>query len=164
MKLQVPSNYLKYISTTTAVVLGIFLNVFVAHAVTTDCSSDLSSPGTYTLAADTTNTCNITSSGVTLDGAGYHIGSSPVALPDSALSTGWLNMTGNVLLMHMNDISGSVLDSSGNGNNGTTNGTVTFGANGVIGNALSFNGSSYLTLAHSSSFKLVFCRYLRMEK
>src|SRR3989344_3868208 len=41
-------------------------------------------------------------------------------LVESSFGNGNANMTGNVLLMHMNEASGTIVDSSGQGNNGTS--------------------------------------------
>lgn len=73
--------------------------------------------------------------------------------PDGGVSTGWLNMTGNILLLHMNEPNASngstILDTSGLANNGvlTTNeGTASKSVTGVMGGALSFNGlDDYIT-------------------
>lgn len=47
---------------------------------------------------------------------------------------------GNVLLMHLNEASGTIVDSSGNGNNGTQSGGITYSAPGKLNNAISFDG------------------------
>jgi hypothetical protein len=68
-------------------------------------------------------------------------------LPDnqldrSATVLGEANMTGNVLLLHMNEGSGTTaIDSSGNGNNGTLNSNVTW-TTGRFGNAINNTYSS----------------------
>ena len=59
---------------------------------------------------------------------------------ETAYPTGNVNMTGNVLLMHMNEASGTIVDYSGQGTNGTTYGGVTYGASGRFNTALSFDG------------------------
>jgi Concanavalin A-like lectin/glucanases superfamily len=68
-------------------------------------------------------------------------------LPDNASSSGWTDMTGNVLLMHMNEQSAGgapggtdVEDFSGNGNHGSESGGITFGASGKLSTALQFDG------------------------
>ncbi len=53
--------------------------------------------------------------------------------------TGNADMTGNVLLMHMNETSGQIIDSSGNNNVGTTSG-ISYGADGRFNGALQFDG------------------------
>ena len=68
-------------------------------------------------------------------------------LPDNAVSetaynTGNANMTGNVLLMHMNEASGTIEDTSGNGNNGTAVGNPNYGATGKFNTAMSFEGGN----------------------
>lgn len=81
------------------------------------------------------------------------------ALPDNAaVESGWesgnVNMSGNKLLLHLDEISGTLYDTSGNGNNGTNNG-ATYGATGVFGNAMSFDGTNdYINVPHSSSLLL----------
>ncbi len=127
--------------------LGLFSYMLIANAVTTTCSTNLSSPGTYTLTASTTNTCNITSAGVILDGGGFAINQSITLLPfpDNATSTGWFNMTSNKALYHLNESFGTLADSSGNGNTLTAVGTITYGQPGTVGNSVRLDGtSSYL--------------------
>jgi len=55
-------------------------------------------------------------------------------------------------LWHLNEASGNVLDSSGNSNTGTPTGTTV--VTGLLGNARSLNGSSYITVADSNSLDL----------
>ncbi|MFA6022956.1 MAG: LamG-like jellyroll fold domain-containing protein [Candidatus Pacearchaeota archaeon] len=77
------------------------------------------------------------------------------ALPDNQQSDSSVNMYGNVLLMHLNEASGILNDSSGRGNNGRDVGGVTYSASGKYGNAISFNGiNDYLNITHSSSLNL----------
>ncbi|MCH7535334.1 MAG: LamG domain-containing protein, partial [Bacteroidetes bacterium] len=77
-------------------------------------------------------------------------------LPDSQGSEsglGGIDMSGNVLLMHMNEISGTIGDSSGNANDGTQNGGVAYGAAGKFSTALGFDGvDDYVTRAYDSDF------------
>jgi Concanavalin A-like lectin/glucanases superfamily len=122
--------------------LGFFAYTTSANAVTTDCSSNLSTPGTYNIVATTTHTCNITTSGVTINGGASAIVHTPQAFPNNAGSGGWIDMTDNALLYHMDDTGGNIVDSSGNGLTGTVNGGVTYGASGKVGNAISFDGNS----------------------
>ncbi|MCX7000560.1 MAG: LamG domain-containing protein, partial [Candidatus Sumerlaeota bacterium] len=61
---------------------------------------------------------------------------------ETAYPTGNADMTGNVLLMHMNEASGTIVDYSGEGNNGTQNGGVTYGASGKLNTALNFDGTN----------------------
>lgn len=63
-----------------------------------------------------------------------------------------MDMTGNLGLWHMNESAGNIVDSSGNGNNGTVNGGVAYSQPGKMGTALSFNGSdSYVFIPNHSS-------------
>ena len=67
------------------------------------------------------------------------------SFPDNASSSGWINMTGNVLLLHAEEAAGTITfsDSSGNNNNGACV-TVcpTAGATGRIGSGISFGGTN----------------------
>ncbi len=70
-------------------------------------------------------------------------------------------MTGLQLLWHLDDAVGtsgsnSVLDRSGQGNHGTTQGTVTFGVAGKIGTAASFNGGSSISTTNTFTNPNVF--------
>ena len=64
---------------------------------------------------------------------------------ETAYSSGNADMTGNVLLMHMNDSSGSTsfTDSSGEGNNGTCSGSncPIAGVSGIYNTAVQFDGT-----------------------
>jgi hypothetical protein len=63
------------------------------------------------------------------------------------------NMTGNVLLYHLNEQSGMIIDYSGKGNNGTAF-DVSYGVEGKFGTALWFNGvSSAIGVVESDSWK-----------
>jgi hypothetical protein len=74
---------------------------------------------------------------------------------ETAYPTGNADMTGNVLLMHMNEASGTIVDYSGEGNNGTQNGGVTYGASGKLNTALNFDGSNdYVNVPHSASLNI----------
>lgn len=81
---------------------------------------------TSTFATGTSNGTMDTGSGATPSVEGYY----------QELSTD----TSTVGLWHMNEASGNVLDSSGNGNTGTPTGTSV--VSGLLGNARSFNGST----------------------
>ena len=78
-------------------------------------------------------------------------------LPDNqAVETGWLsgnaNMTENVLLININETSGTIIDYSGKGNDGTQSGGVGYGASGKFGTAISFDGDdNYIQINHDSS-------------
>lgn len=61
-------------------------------------------------------------------------------LPDNQASNGPIDMTGNVLLYHMDD-AGAVTDSSGNGHHGTPFGGATITTDGKLGNAANFDGT-----------------------
>ncbi len=70
---------------------------------------------------------------------------------DSGYDSGNLNMNGNVLLMHLNESSGTLLDSSGQSNNGANQG-ATYGAGGRYNTAIQFNGSTnYIDIPNSTS-------------
>jgi len=85
-------------------------------------------------------------------------------LPDNKAvetKTGGANMTGNVLLMHLDEASGTIQDTSGEGNHGTTYGSLTYGAGGVFGKALGFDGvddyvhiSSSAIIANSDAYTI----------
>jgi hypothetical protein len=73
---------------------------------------------------------------------------------ESGYPAGNADMTGNVLLMHMNEASGTIVDYSGEANNGTDNG-ATYGASGRFNSALSFDGlNSYVDCGNSASLRL----------
>jgi hypothetical protein len=63
-------------------------------------------------------------------------------LPHNGTNDGITNMTGNVLLMHMNEASGIIIDNSGLENNGTGVGDPTYGATGILNTAMSFEGGN----------------------
>jgi len=68
-------------------------------------------------------------------------------LPDNEeTETGYprgnLDMTGNTLLFHLNEASGNIGDSSGNGHVGIPRNGVTYGAEGKLNRALQFNGTT----------------------
>jgi hypothetical protein len=63
---------------------------------------------------------------------------------ESGYPEGNADMTGNVLLMHMNEASGTIVDYSGEGKDGTTYGGVTYGADGKFNTALSFEEDDYV--------------------
>lgn len=54
------------------------------------------------------------------------------------------NMASNAALWHLNEGSGQIMDSSGNGRNSIVQSGIIYGASGVYGGALTFNGSSYI--------------------
>jgi hypothetical protein len=113
-----------------------------ANAVTTDCSSNLSSANTtYTLSANTSNTCNITANGITLDAQGHTISHTPLALPNNAVNNSWLDMTGNFGLYHMDDTFPTIAESV-SGHNAAIAGSIVSAANGKFGRAVTINDNS----------------------
>ena len=60
---------------------------------------------------------------------------------ETAYNEGNVDMTGNVLLMHMNEAGGVIADYSGEGNDGTTHGGVTYEAEGKFNTAIGFDGT-----------------------
>ncbi|MEI6222441.1 MAG: LamG-like jellyroll fold domain-containing protein [bacterium] len=71
---------------------------------------------------------------------------------ETQYSAGNANMTGNVLLLHLNEASGTLVDSSNTSNNATKVGNPTYGVTGQFNTALSFNSSAdYLTINNNSS-------------
>lgn len=70
---------------------------------------------------------------------------------ETAYSAGNVNMSGNVLLMHMNSASGLIQDFSGLSNTGTNVG-ATYGVSGRYNTAMQFDGSSnYIDIPNSAS-------------
>lgn len=67
---------------------------------------------------------------------------SSLTLPDGGLDNGWTDMTGNALLLHMDEA--PVKDSSGQGNSPTCTGASCpqMAADGKLGTALWFNGTN----------------------
>ncbi len=59
---------------------------------------------------------------------------------ETAYGEGNISMSGNVLLMHLNESSGNLLDSSGLGNNATALSGLTYGVTGKLNTAVQFNG------------------------
>lgn len=80
-------------------------------------------------------------------------------LPNSAQTetdypSGAVNMSGNMLLFHFNEDSGTLGDSSGRSNNGTNQG-ATYGLSGKFNTALNFNGvSNRVAVDQNSSLDL----------
>ena len=62
------------------------------------------------------------------------------AQTETGYSSGNANMTGNIFLTHMNEASGTIVDSSGQGNDGTYNG-VLYSQTGKLGGAIGFDGT-----------------------
>ncbi|MEW5994636.1 MAG: LamG domain-containing protein [Candidatus Zixiibacteriota bacterium] len=74
---------------------------------------------------------------------------------ETAYPTGNADMTGNVLLMHMNEASGTIVDTSGQANNGTGYNGVTYGATGKFNTALSFDSiDDYVEIPDDLSLRL----------
>ncbi|MDP2630660.1 MAG: LamG-like jellyroll fold domain-containing protein [Candidatus Uhrbacteria bacterium] len=63
---------------------------------------------------------------------------------ESGYSSANATMTGNGALWHLNEVSGQITDSSGNGRHSTVQSGVSYNTTGVYGGALTFNGSSYI--------------------
>ncbi len=59
---------------------------------------------------------------------------------ESVYGAGNIDMTGNVLLLHMNEASGTIVDSSGSGNDGTYNGAG-YSAAGRFNSGIDFDGT-----------------------
>jgi len=73
---------------------------------------------------------------------------------ESGYPEGNANMTGNVLLMHMNEASGTIVDYSGEGNNGTNSGAL-YSQTGKFNTALSFDGvDDYVEVPDNSSLDI----------
>jgi hypothetical protein len=58
---------------------------------------------------------------------------------ETVYGEGNIDMTGNVLLFHLNETNGSIIDESGEGNDGIYNG-VNYSENGIFNQALGFDG------------------------
>ena len=70
---------------------------------------------------------------------------------ETGYATANVNMSGNVLLMHLNEQNGAVQDSSGSGNNGVGN-NITYNSPGIFNSSIGFNGSnSAINVSNSSS-------------
>jgi len=73
---------------------------------------------------------------------------------ETAYASGNSNMTGNVLLLHLNESSGQITDSSGSGNNGSST-NVTYGTAGKLNTAISFNGTtSHIEINNNPTLQL----------
>ncbi|MCD4704455.1 LamG domain-containing protein, partial [bacterium] len=69
---------------------------------------------------------------------------------ESAYTTGNANMSNNILLMHLDELSGAILDSSGNSNNGTNSGAA-YGVSGKFNTAMDFDGVNNIITGPSSN-------------
>lgn len=75
-------------------------------------------------------------------------------LPDNKGSDSGADMTGNVLLLHMNEASGTIVDYSGEGNSGTYNGGL-YSQSGKLNTAIGFDGiNDAVTIGASSSLDI----------
>lgn len=72
---------------------------------------------------------------------------------ETGYNSGNANMTGNALLMHMNETSGTVVDSSGQGNNGTYNGS-SYSQSGKLNTAIGFDGNDYINCGDDNSLNI----------
>ncbi|MEI6221600.1 MAG: LamG-like jellyroll fold domain-containing protein [bacterium] len=73
------------------------------------------------------------------------------ASAETAYTDGNITMQGNVLLLHLDELSGTLHDTSGNLNNATNNG-ATYGVAGRFGTAMSYNGTTnYSSVPNSAS-------------
>lgn len=74
---------------------------------------------------------------------------------ETVYTEGNVDMAGNALLLHMNESGGTVFDSSGNGNDGSINGSVTYGGGGIYGSGLEFDGyDSFVSISDNASLDL----------
>ncbi len=75
-------------------------------------------------------------------------------LPDDCSANDWTNMTGNVLLLHLNEASGTDFnDTSCENNNATCSFCPTVGTSGKLDKALYFYGGRYISIAHHTSLR-----------
>lgn len=73
---------------------------------------------------------------------------------ETAYNDGNVNMSGNVLMMHMNESSGTIADTSGQGNNGTYNGAG-YSAAGRFSTGIDFDGTDdEIVISDSGSLDL----------
>jgi len=77
-------------------------------------------------------------------------------LPHNGATDQWgIDMTGNVLLMHLNESSGTIVDNSGNGNNGSYNGAL-YSQSGKLNTAIGFDGDNdSVDIGNDASLSLV---------
>lgn len=74
------------------------------------------------------------------------------AQSETAYNSGNANMTGNVLLMHLNESSGTIVDSSGEGNDGTYNGSL-YAQSGKLNGAIGFSPTDVITVPDDSTLR-----------
>ncbi len=76
-------------------------------------------------------------------------------LPNNQQSDSGISMSRNVLLYHLNEPSGTIVDSSGNRINGTQSGGVTYSVAGKYNSAVGFDGvDDYVNIPNSNSLNL----------
>ncbi len=81
---------------------------------------------------------------------------------ETEFGDGNIDMSGNVLLLHMNEQSGTILDYSGEGNNGTQSGGISYNSSGKLRTALKFDGKNdYINCGNDASLNLRY--YLTIE-
>jgi len=78
-------------------------------------------------------------------------------LPDNQQvesASGGADMTGNALLLHMDEVSGAIVDNSGNGDNGAASEELVYSAAGRFNTALSFDedNDDYITFGQNNGF------------
>jgi hypothetical protein len=77
-------------------------------------------------------------------------------LPNNQQITERVDMSGNVLLYHLNEASGGIMDYSGNQNNGTQSGGVIYSVAGKYNSALGFEGvNDYIDCGNSNSVRIL---------
>ena len=81
----------------------------------------------------------------------------PLELPDSASAGGWVNMTGNIALFHLNESAGATTfsDTSGQGHNGTCTTCPTAGSSGLINKGIAGGGAARVALGTLTGFSSV---------
>lgn len=73
------------------------------------------------------------------------------SLPDNNSTTDWVDMTNNALLLHLDEASGALTDSSSNSNTGTNSG-ATYSAAGKFNTSLNLDGQNdYISIADDNS-------------
>lgn len=73
-------------------------------------------------------------------------------LPGNSESNGWLDMTANRLLLHLNEETGTLVDHSGMGHNGAVVGTIRYQESGIFGRSVFFDASNdYIDMGSPAS-------------
>jgi hypothetical protein len=76
-------------------------------------------------------------------------------LPGGQMGDTSVNMSNNVLLLHLNEASGTLNDSSGQNNDGTSSGSPFYGAFGRYNTALGFDGvDDYVDVGNAASLQI----------